>query len=206
MVPNREPILHPVDIDDLRPTQLTVGMREVDAKRKAWRTKAVDKGGEFLGQHMIPVILGPKDRYFVIDHHHLARALHEEGVKCVLVTVVAKLSRLEPDAFWFVLDCHNWMHPFDAEGRRHEYKDIPKSVEDLVDDPFRSLAGELRRIGGFAKDTTPFSEFLWADFLRRRMKRAAVEADFAKALDQAYKLAKSGDADYLPGWCGPVPR
>jgi hypothetical protein len=29
-------------------------------------------------------------------------------------------------------------------------KDLPKSVADLVDDPFRSLAGELRRAGGFA--------------------------------------------------------
>jgi hypothetical protein len=52
------------------------------------------------------------------------------------------------------------MHPFDDKGRRRHYKDIPKSVRDLVDDPFRSLAGELRRAGGFAKDTTPFSEFL----------------------------------------------
>jgi hypothetical protein len=41
----------------------------------------------------------------------------------------------------------------------------------LIDDPFRSLADELRRAGGFAKDTTPFSEFLWTDFLRRRVKR-----------------------------------
>ena len=38
------------------------------------------------------------------------------------------------------------------------------TVAELIDDPFRSLAGELRRAGGFAKDTTPFSEFLWADF------------------------------------------
>ena len=45
------------------------------------------------------------------------------------------------------------------QGRRRHYKDIPKSVTGLVDDPFRSLAGELRRVGGFAKDTTPFSEF-----------------------------------------------
>ncbi|HWK47459.1 MAG TPA: ParB-like protein [Stellaceae bacterium] len=204
MVSNRDPILHPVDIGDLRPTQITVGMREVEAKRKAWRAKPGDKGAEFLGRHMMPVILGPKDRCFVIDHHHLARALHEEGVKSILVTVVANLSRLEPDSFWFVLDNHSWMHPFDADGRRRGYKDIPKSVKELVDDPFRSLAGELRRIGGFAKDTTPFSEFLWADFLRRRMKRAVVEADFDGALERALHLAKGGDADYLPGWCGPI--
>jgi hypothetical protein len=155
---------------------------------------------------MIPVILGPKDRPYVIDHHHLARALHDEEVKKVLVTIVANLQRLEPDAFWFVLDNHSWMHPFDDAGRRHGCEDIPKSVKDLIDDPFRSLAGELRRVGGSAKDTMLFSEFLWADFLRRRMKRKMVETDFDRALEQALKLAKSEDADYLPGWCGPVPR
>ena len=102
------------------------------------------------------------------------------------------------------MDNHNWMHPFDDKGRRRGYKDIPKSVTELVDDPFRSLAGELRRAGGFAKDTTPFSEFIWADFLRRRMKRKLVEKDFERAVEQALELAKSVDADYLPGWCGPV--
>src|SRR5215472_15537673 len=77
MVTVREPILHPIAIDELRPTQITVGMREVVAKRRAWREKKDHKAGEFLGDHMIPVILGPKERYYVIDHHHLALALHE---------------------------------------------------------------------------------------------------------------------------------
>jgi len=53
---------------------------------------------------MIPVILGPKKRHYIIDHHHLALALHDEGVKHVAVTVIANLSALEPDAFWTVLD------------------------------------------------------------------------------------------------------
>jgi hypothetical protein len=203
MVNVREPVLHPVPIVDLRPTQITVGMREVKEKRTRWRAEGKKKAGEFLGKHMIPVILGPKDKHYVIDHHHLARALHDEGVKNVLVTVVANLSKLERDAFWIVLDNRSWMHPFDDQGRRRDYDDIPKSVSELVDDPFRSLAGELRRAGGFAKDTTPFSEFLWADFLRRRLKRKNVESDFAHAMEKAMELAKSEDAVYLPGWCGP---
>ena len=202
----REPILTPVRIADLRPTQITVGMREVLAKRKDWQRTGLKKGNKFLGKHMIPVILGPKQRHYVIDHHHLARALHDEGVKEVAVTVIANLSKLEGDAFWTVMDDRSWMHPFDADGRRRAYHDIPKSVTDLVDDPFRSLAGELRRAGGFAKDTTPFSEFLWADFLRRRMKRKLVDRDFDRAIKKALELAKSQDADYLPGWCGPSPE
>jgi hypothetical protein len=201
----REPVLTTVAILDLRPTQITVGMREVLAKRKLWSEISGKKGGKFLGKHMIPVVLGPKHRNYVIDHHHLARALHDEGVKDVAVTAIANLSALDSDEFWTVMDNRNWMHPFDAAGVRRRYADIPKSVKELVDDPFRSLAGELRRAGGFAKDTTPFSEFLWADFLRRRMKGKSVERDFGRAVEQALQLAKSTAANHLPGWCGPAP-
>ena len=202
----REPLLTTVNIAELRPTQITVGLREVAVKRKRWREIGGKKGAKFLGKHMIPVILGPKKRHYVIDHHHLALALHDEGVKHVAVTVIANLSVLDPDAFWTVMDNRSWMHPFDAKGKRRHYRDIPKRMMDLVDDPFRSLSGELRRAGGFAKDTTPFSEFLWADFLRRRMKAKAVKRDFDQALEQALQLAKSKEADYLPGWCGPSPE
>ena len=80
---------------------------------------------------------------------------------------------------------------------------LSETVADLIDDPFRSLAGALRRAGGCAKETTPFSEFLWADFLRRRMKRKDIERDFEAAVDQALSLARREEADYLPGWCGP---
>jgi len=203
MLPVREPVLKPVPIAELKPTQITLGMREVESRRRRWRALKSKKMA-FLNTHMIPAILGPKDRYYIIDHHHLVRALHEEGVKDVLVTVTANLKKLDQDAFWIVLDNRDWMHPFDASGERRSYKDIPKSVEDMVDDPFRSLAGELRRLGGYSKETTPYSEFLWADFLRRRMKKKHVIGNFSYSLKEAYKLAKSHDADYLPGWCGPA--
>ncbi|MGC2141361.1 MAG: ParB-like protein [Methylovirgula sp.] len=202
----REPFVKPVSLGELRPTQITVGMREVREKRKRWQESQSRKGAEFLGKHMIPVILGQKDRHYVIDHHHLGRALIDDGVDHVLVTVVADLRKLEKDAFWIFLDNRGWMHPFDDAGRRRGYEDIPKSLTDLVDDPFRSLAGELRLAGGYAKDTTPFSEFLWADFLRRRIKRKLVEEDFPQALEKALQFAKDEATDFLPGWCGPVPE
>jgi hypothetical protein len=202
----REPRLNPVPLSDLRPTQITVGMREVHEKLRRWQDIKDSKGPDFLGQHMMPVILGPKDRHYVIDHHHLGRALLDAGVKHVLVSVVANLSRLEKDAFWIFLDNRGWMHPYDDKGQRQTHAEIPKSLADLTDDPFRSLAGELRRAGGYAKDTTPFAEFLWADFLRRRIKRQSVEKDFAETLEKALQLAKSQDADFLPGWCGPIPE
>lgn len=199
----REPILDPVRITDLRPTQMTVGMREVAEKRKRWKQSEGKRKAKFLGRHMIPVLKGPKDQFFVIDHHHLARALHDEGERDVLVNVVSDLSALPRDEFWTVCDHKGWAHPYDKNGKRRGFADIPKSVMELEDDPYRSLAGELRRAGGFAKDTTPFSEFLWASFLRSRVKRTTVEKDFSRAIEQALALARSQEAAYLPGWCGP---
>ncbi len=201
----REPVLSPVAIDELRPTQITVGLREVAEKRRKWRKETDLSGGIFLGRHMVPTVLGPKGRHFIIDNHHLSLALHREGVKEVLVTVAADVSNLSRDSFWRYLDNRSWCHPYDARGRRTDFDDIPSSIDKLEDDPYRSLAGDLRHAGGYAKDLAPFSEFLWADFLRSRIKRKAVEANFDKALAGAVKLAKSKDASYLPGWCGPDP-
>jgi hypothetical protein len=203
MVPVREPVLQPTPILELRPTQITVGMREVHERQRRWQQHDGKKKAEFLGRHMIPVIRGLRGQFFVIDHHHLSLALHNEGVESVLVVVVADLGALEEHEFWVFLDHHGWVHPYDSDGRRRPYEKIPRRITALKDDPFRSLAGELRRYGGFAKDTTPFSEFLWADFLRRRIARTAAKSDFNKALKLALKLAKGQEARYLPGWCGP---
>jgi hypothetical protein len=203
MLTVREPLLNPMPIEELRPTQITVGMREVEEKRRRWRSLHTKDKKAFLAKHMIPVVHGPKEHFYIIDHHHLARALHEEGAKEVFVVVVADLKGLDQDAFWTFLDHHCFVHPYDAKGRRREYSDLPKMVSKLKDDPYRSVAGELRRAGGFAKDTTPFSEFLWADFLRRHVDLELIEKDFDAALKKAMKLAKGQDAKYLPGWCGP---
>jgi hypothetical protein len=203
---SREPRIEPVAILSLRPTQITVGMREVEAKRLQWRSHPDSKKSNFLGRHLIPVILGPKDQSYIIDHHHLVLALHREGVKTIATTVVADLSAQPRDIFWTYLEHHCWVHPYDSDGRRCSYKQIPKRISEMVDDPYRSLAGGLRLRGGYAKDIAPFSEFLWADFLRRRVKRKLVESDFASAMEKALQLAKSVDANHLPGWCGPVPE
>jgi len=199
----REPILHPVPIHELRPTQMTVGFREVAAKRKSWRGRAAKDGGDFLGRHMVPTVLGPKGRSYIIDHHHLVLALAEEKVERVLTTVVLDLSGLSKRSFWVYLDNRAWCHPYDADGKRQSFDDIPNAISGVADDPYRSLAGELRRAGGYAKDTTPFSEFLWADFLRTRIKRGQIERRFDAALAKALVLAKGEAATYLPGWCGP---
>jgi hypothetical protein len=104
------PSVRPVLISDLRPTQITVGLGEVKQRRNHWRQQQGKKAARFLGKHMIPVILGPEGHHYLIDNHHLARALYDEGVKSVLTLVIADLRKLETAAFWFVMDNRGWLH------------------------------------------------------------------------------------------------
>jgi len=189
MANTRDPILKPIPILSLRPTQMTVGLREVNEKRKRWREhKSEKKRAELLGKHMIPVVLGPDAHHYVVDHHHLARALHDEGVEHVLVTVIGDLTMVEREAFWTVMDHKRWAYPYDAKGERRHFKDLPKSVSGLKDDPFRSLAGELRRVGGFAKDITPFQRISVGGFFAPQNLAQSVEENFDKAMEKVARL------------------
>ncbi len=196
------PILHPVRIKDLRPTQMTVGMREVAMKREEWRNRPRNSEGKFLGSHMVPAVIGPDGEPWIVDHHHLALAMHLEGVAEVMVSVIARLDTLPKKRFMAFMDAHNWLHPYDAKGRRCEFDDLPQRLSDLADDPYRSLAGEVRAAGGYAKSPTPYTEFLWADFFRDRIKRDHLTDHFARCVEEGTKLARDREARYLPGWAG----
>ena len=187
---------------DLRPTQMTAGFAEVAAKRREWGQLSKKARKQLLDSHWFPAVLGPRGRSYIVDHHHLGLALHEEGVERVKLMVLDDLSYLVPTIFWRVMEQRNWVHPFDADGTRRPYKDIPASITGLVDDPHRSLAGMLRNAGGFAKDASPFAEFLWADYLRPHITRAQIRKAMDVALREAQGLAKSPLARYLPGWSG----
>ena len=190
------------DLLALRPTQMTAGFAEVALKRREWAGLSKKDRKRLLESHWFPAVLGPRGRNFIVDHHHLGLALHEEGVRRVKLMVLDDLSYLAPTIFWRVMEQRAWVHPFDDKGTRRPYTDIPTCLTDLRDDPYRSLAGMLRTAGGYAKDSSPFAEFLWADYLRPHVTRAQIRKDLALALREAQGLAKSPLARYLPGWSG----
>jgi hypothetical protein len=187
---------------DLRPTQMTAGFAEVALKRREWAALSKKARKQLLQSHWFPSVLGPRGRSYIVDHHHLGLALHEEGVESVKLMVLEDLSYLAPAVFWRVMEQRAWVHPFDSSGKRCPCTDIPTSITALQDDPYRSLAGMLRSAGGFAKDTSPFAEFLWADYLRPLITRAQIRKNMALALREAQGLARSPLARYLPGWSG----
>ena len=68
-----------VNVPDLRPTQVTVGLREVIQKREEWLRLSKDARKQYLKGHVVPIVRGPKGYRYIVDHHHVARALLDEG-------------------------------------------------------------------------------------------------------------------------------
>lgn len=189
---------------ELRPTQLTVGYAEVAAKRAEWKQLGKKKRKALLAGHWFPGVLGPKQQCYIVDHHHLGLALLEEGVDSVPVLVLRDFSYLPPMEFWRAMEFYHWAHPYDAANQRCDYSAFPRSLSELQNDPYRSLAARVQRAGGYAKDAIPYAEFLWAGFLREHLKLGKNEALSAKRVARALALAHSSAAGYLPGWSGTI--
>jgi hypothetical protein len=202
--PSRNASLERVRLARLRPTQLTVGYVEVTLKCQQWSRLTRKQRKLELEQHVFPAVLGPGPEHFIIDHHHLGIALLDEGIKEVSVAVLDDLSYLEKPVFWRTMESRSWSHPYDRRGRRCDYGDMPHRLRQLQDDPYRSLAGLVRRAGGFAKDQEPFVEFLWADYFRPLVSARLISSEPKRATAQALRLARSPQARYLPGWTGKV--
>ena len=191
-----------VEIKALRPTQMTIGMEEVRLKSKEWASLDVKERSDYLARHWFPAVKGPKNHYYIIDHHHLGLALIKEKVRTTQLVLMQDYSSLAQDEFWAMMDHRQWVHPYDESGKRCAFDEMPKKLVDLVDDPYRSLAGMVKRAGGFPKEGEPFTEFLWADFFRRRVPYKLLKDDAENAFMQAIQLAHQKVAAHLPGWSG----
>jgi len=189
-----------VSINELRPTQMSLGFREVEVKRKNWKTKRRNAAAHEVDPLVVPVVIGPGRALYLIDRHHLAYALIHEGEERVIAKHLADLSHLPPDAFWQAMSQMGWCRPYDEHGRLRDFRDMPLRLKDLKDDPYRSLAGEVRRSRGYSKHKAPFSEFSWADYLRKKVPLDEVHNNFFASVSLAVGLAKAPEAAHLPGW------
>jgi len=190
-------------LQELCPTQLTVGMRKVEQKRAELKNMSEKKREARIAAQLYPAVKGPDKKYHLLDHHHEALAvLADDGGREVGVGVVCDLSGLSREEFWVYLDHRSWVHCYDQHGKRRPFDAVPKKLEDMADDPYRSLATDVHEQGGFAKPDEPFYEFLWANYFRQRITASLVKRKYDAAVQKALKLARSDKSEFLPGWAG----
>ena len=186
--------LYEIKVHRLHPTQITVGMAEVLEKKTQLAELHSDRLRDFLADHPMPAVEGPDDKLYITDHHHLARAIVDAKLPSGFFLVEADFSALALDQFWLAMARNSWVHPYDEHGVLLTFADIPNKVDNLKDDPYRSVAGFVRNAGGYQKTAAAFAEFQWANFLRARVAIDLVQGSFTIAVDQGIALAHSEPA------------
>jgi len=211
---------HWTSTDVMRPTQCTVGYLEVEYKMRELRARAHKPEAlkKYLLGHPLPAVRGPDQRLYLTDHHHMglallrlceewddsAQAAADNPYRSCCFLVVHDWSAragLSMPGFYALLQSHQLSHPRDAQGKPVDR--LPRSLYELADDAYRSLAGLARKAGAYNKVDVPFTEFLWADFLRDKVAAHGIcEAHIDQAILQTLKIAHSQSAAALPGWIG----
>jgi hypothetical protein len=190
-----------VDIAKLQPTQLVVGFEQVNEKVTKMQNLKHKKLEEYLFEHIVPIILGPNGTMFIIDHHHFCLAAQISNINNVYGKIIKDLSKSNSLEFWQFMEKNNYIWPYNTNGVKITLDEylllLPSEIKNLKDDPYRSLAGLVRKSGGFEKDLTPFSEFHWSNFFRNKIPEVKLSDE---TIDYALFLSKSADAKHLPGY------
>eukprot|EP00882_Tetradesmus_deserticola_P033200 GHRQ01037904.1.p1 GENE.GHRQ01037904.1~~GHRQ01037904.1.p1 ORF type:complete len:230 (+),score=45.40 GHRQ01037904.1:131-820(+) len=121
-------LTYKIAVLELHPTQLAVGMQQVHAKMSKVAKKQ-QKGPEalekFLQSHPVPVVLGPGQQRYLIDHHHLCYALHTMGVESCCAGTVCDYSELTQEQFWVAMARHNYLWQYKPDGSAVSLSELP---------------------------------------------------------------------------------
>jgi len=194
-----------IDPGLLHPTQSAVGMREVElriAKMKRWPAQRRER---FLLEKTAPILIGPGNEVYLLDHHHLARMLLESRIKPLMYAEIkGNYAALSEHDFWALMKERQWVYLFDEAGRPlSDPSQLPRRIMDMRDDPYRSLSWLAREQGGYQDVGTPFLEFHWANFFRSRITIGPGRRGYDRALSAAMRLCHSAEAKGLPGYMRP---
>jgi hypothetical protein len=189
----------------VHPTQFALGLRDVEHKRiKISKLKnAPVELDEYLHNGAMAAIKGPDELFYLIDGHHRTRAIAEEDMPFIYITVKKDFSDLTMTEFLDRMVQNQYVWLYDENGERHSSPiDIPNSIMDLKDDPYRSLAEDALNDGAYDATDTLFQQFYWANFLRTKISKSTIDGDYDVAKREADLACQSEEASTLPGYHG----
>lgn len=160
-------------VDKLSPTQFCVGETEVMCKVEQYQGFSKKKLREYLDERIVPVSIGPGGKFHLTDRHHMSSALLLSGLSDTPIVAEIKRNWREKSQkkFWQAILEESGAYLIDARGVGPlSPLFLPPLLENLSNDPYRSLAWFVRREGGFSKEEAfDFMEFEWAAFFREKM-------------------------------------
>jgi hypothetical protein len=191
-----------VAISALHPTQFAVGYWEIDKRSRKVVSKDGKKLAKYIEEHVGKIVIGPGGEPYIIDRHHMACIMQRTGKsETVYAVIEANFKTMAVDSFWKVMVARKWAYLYDGSGAGPlDPGLLPKHIKDLKDDPFRSLAWEVRERGGFTQTAEPFAEFQWANFFRKKLPSDKANENMEPLIQDALKLCHGPSAKGLPGY------
>jgi len=167
-----------VNMVDLHPTQANIGLYQVEYT-KAW-LNLIDSGksqifpsiNEFLQQKIVPVVIGPEGKLYMVDNHHTMRAIWDyyQGEPNIKVSIKILQNWQDKSDFWTAMQTNNYTY-LGPPGAEINPREIPNSIGDLTDDPYRAAVGMAMQWGFFEKpqgEAKYFYELKWGDCLKKQ--------------------------------------
>ena len=203
--PPRTSALVEVALAELQPTQLCVGLAEVLSRREDFRRENAEERRGYLKDKPVPLVRSGSGELWMVDRHHRLRALIElDPNASTFGYVVLDLQVSDRPSVLLALHQRGWLYLFDGRGRGpHAPETLPPRLEQLQDDPYRSLVWKLKQEKVIEPEPLiPFHEFRWGAWLRSRSLPPFSSLRLEPALPAARALARSASAAHLAGWQG----
>ena len=191
-----------ISLNALHPTQPGIGLLQVDEEVAKLKGKGMKKLWEHAQKKRIPVVIGPDGEFWLVDRHHLTRALWTLGLREVPVVIEGVLS--DKARFWSQMQSQHWAWLKDEHGKPIAPEALPGHIALLPDYPYRSLAGYAKDAGLYRKPgQIYFIEFAWAQYLGEKLKwRPVTRQSLPTLLKASAIFACLPEAATLPGYPG----
>jgi len=212
-----------VNPSSLHPTQFLYSKLEVDNKVKQLKRIMAKKGPEgvkdFLEDKKGEVVVGPKNRMWLVDGHHQARALeilrktdprfadivfvvevrnewNEMTLKEFEAAMKAGNKKLKPGE-------PHYVYLRDQKGKIRDFKSLPRRLSSMKDFPWRSLVWMLKERGIIdVSERFPFQEFYLAQELRKKIPLPSKmsQKGYEKAFERSVEIIGKLNDDKLFGF------
>ncbi len=194
-----------VEVVELQPTQLCVGLAEIRQRQADFSGESPKERRRYLRGKPIPLVRSGNGALWMVDRHHRLRALLEIDTDATAFGYVAlELETAERPAVLAELLHRGWLYLHDGRGLGPwPAERLPTDLLGLEDDPYRSLVWKLKQEKVIEPEPLiPFHEFRWGAWLRSRTLPPFSSLRLEPALPAARTLARSQAASRLAGWKG----
>lgn len=166
-----------IAIAKLHPTQANVGMYQVQYNMELLKlinnkkSQKYDSIKNYLKAKTVPVVIGPKNKLYMVDRHHTMRAVwdyfKQNDEQKVYIKVIQNWSNKKD--FWEAMKTNNYTY-LGTENSEISPDQLPENIGSLGNDNYRAAVGLAVKWAFFEKPKESeiyFYQFKWGNCLKK---------------------------------------